>query len=578
MLLHAILYFLLAAGWQQRATDNSATAQAPSGPASNFRISGIVVDATSGRPLANAQLSIGAQGIRDSAQSAMTGEDGRFVFEGLAPGKYALFARRRGYLPQFYKQHEEFSTAIVVGPELNTEKLRFEMRPGASISGVVLDEMSEPVRNAQVILFHHALALGRRSNFQENSAQTDDLGRFHFGHLAPGTYFVAVSAQPWYVQRVTHHRLRQTDSSEQTVISSGTGVTVSGPMPVNTGVDEAAGDPDLDVVYPITFFPNAPDIAGAGAITVRAGDSETADFRLQPAPAVHVIVRTSAAAAGEPKQDESVWAQVMQPLAEGVEVSVPANPQQIAPGVLEIFGLPPGRFNLRFGVNEAGVSTSHSQTMQVASDMEMTLSEATALGAVSGIAKLENGAAPAPAPMIFLRSRASGEDIGTQMDQNGEFSFKEQTIPTGIYDVLMGQQSATAVKSMKASGAKVNGRSVEITGGQDVKLTVVLSQGTGQVTGFALKDGKGIDGAMIVLVPEVPDHNLVLFRRDQSDSDGSFLLPAVHPGKYTVLAIEDGWELEWLTPSVIQKYLPGGEVVQVTPNDKLEVKLKVQSR
>ena len=84
----------------------------------------------------------------------------------------------------------------------------------------------------------------------------------------------------------------------------------------------------------------------------------------------------------------------MQPLAEGVEINVPANPQQIAPGVLEIFGLPPGRFNLRLGTNDAGVSTSHSQTVQVASDMELTLSEATAVGAVSGMAKLENGAPP----------------------------------------------------------------------------------------------------------------------------------------------------------------------------------------
>ena len=52
----------------------------------------------------------------------------------------------------------------------------------------------------------------------------------------------------------------------------------------------------------------------------------------------------------------------------------------------------------------------------------------------------------------------------------------------------------------------------------------------------------------------------------------------MHPGKYPVLAIEDGWKLEWLTPVVIQKYLPGGEVVQVTPNDKMDVKVKVQAR
>jgi len=104
----------------------------------------------------------------------------------------------------------------------------------------------------------------------------------------------------------------------------------------------------------------------------------------------------------------------------------------------------------------------------------------------------------------------------------------------------------------------------------------VLSEGTGQITGVALKDGKPLDGVMIVLVPEVPEHNLVLFRRDQSDSDGSFRLPVVHPGKYTVLAIENGWELEWLTPGVLEKYLAGGEAVRVTANAKIEVKVKVQ--
>jgi hypothetical protein len=259
-------------------------------------------------------------------------------------------------------------------------------------------------------------------------------------------------------------------------------------------------------------------------------------------------------------------------------MSIPANSQQIAPGVLEIYGLPPGRFNVRLGTNQGGESTSHSQSMQVTGDAEITLSEASTSGTVSGVATLENGAAMSPAPMIFLRSRANSEDIGAQLEPNGEFHFKGQTFSPGIYDVLMGQRSATAVKHMTASGAKVSGRSLEITGGQDIKLNIVLSEGTGQVTGFALKDSKGVDGAMIVLVPEVPDHNLVLFRRDQSDSDGSFTLPAVHPGKYTVLAIEDGWELEWLNPGVIQKYLPGGETVQVTPNARLEVKVNVQAR
>ena len=163
-----------------------------------------------------------------------------------------------------------------------------------------------------------------------------------------------------------------------------------------------------------------------------------------------------------------------------------------------------------------------------------------------------------------------------QADQSGEFSLKDQAVPPGTYDVLVVQPAAVAVKSLSATGAKASGRSVEIAGGQDVRLKVVLSEGSGRVTGFAVKDGKPVDGVMIVLVPEVPEHNLVLFRRDQSDSDGSFALPGVHPGKYTVVAIENGWELEWLTPGALEKFLAGGETVRVAANAKIEVKVKVQ--
>jgi hypothetical protein len=81
---------------------------------------------------------------------------------------------------------------------------------------------------------------------------------------------------------------------------------------------------------------------------------------------------------------------------------------------------------------------------------------------------------------------------------------------------------------------------------------------------------------MVVLVPQDPEHNRDLFRRDQTDSDGSFNLVNILPGKYAVVAIENGWDLEWSNPGVLQKYLAASEPVQVTANAKLELKVKVQ--
>lgn len=561
----AFLCLLLIGVWTQEQTP-SAPARTPASAAAStarersFRISGTAVDATTGQPLAQAQISINAQGVRDSAQFTVTEEDGRFAFENLAPGRYALHARRRGYLQQFYKQHEQFSTAIVVGPELNTENLQFEMRPDASISGQVLDEMSEPVRHAQVMLFRRGVSLGRRSDWQENTVQTDDLGHFRFGHLEPATYVVGVSASPWYAQRVALHQVTRNEASGRTTVR-----------------EIINAEPEMDVVYPITFFPNVPDISSAAPIAVHSGDAETVDLRLQPVPSLHMIVRMASAAAssGDSTENESAWAQVMQVVADGVQMGVQASNMQIAPGTVEVSGLPPGRFTLRLNSAKSGETVSRTEEVQLAGDAEVTLSEANASAAIGGIAKLENGAALVPAPAILLRSRASGERFMAQTEQSGEFRFKDQMVPPGAYDVLI-QPATVAVKSLSATGAKASGRSVEIAGGQDVQLKVVLSEGTGRVTGVALKDGKPMDGVMIVLVPEVPEHNLVLFRRDQSDSDGSFALPGVHPGKYTVVAIEGGWDLEWLTPGVLEKYLAGGEPVRVTANAKIDVKVKVQ--
>ena len=42
------------------------------------------------------------------------------------------------------------------------------------------------------------------------------------------------------------------------------------------------------------------------------------------------------------------------------------------------------------------------------------------------------------------------------------------------------------------------------------------------------------------------------------------------------MAIEDGWDLEWANPDGLKKYLPGGESVEIVPNQKSEIKVNVQ--
>src|SRR5579884_1206225 len=115
-----------------------------------YRISGIVVNASTGRILPKVRVSIGpAEG--DSHLTIVTGDDGRFSFEKLKLGKYWLQAQGRGFSPQRFDQHEEFSTAIAVGPAVDSEHLVFRVRPDATINGTIADELNEPVPQATVL-------------------------------------------------------------------------------------------------------------------------------------------------------------------------------------------------------------------------------------------------------------------------------------------------------------------------------------------------------------------------------------------------------------------------------------------
>ena len=77
------------------------------------------------------------------------------------------------------------------------------------------------------------------------------------------------------------------------------------------------------------------------------------------------------------------------------------------------------------------------------------------------------------------------------------------------------------------------------------------------------KAGRGFAGAMVVLVPKDPEGHRDLFRRDQSDLDGTFSLYGVVPGSYYLVAIENGWDLDWSQSTVIAAYAKHGRSIEV---------------
>ncbi len=119
------------------------------------------------------------------------------------------------------------------------------------------------------------------------------------------------------------------------------------------------------------------------------------------------------------------------------------------------------------------------------------------------------------------------------------------------------------------------GSKIEIGIGTDARLTLTLARGVyARVKGIVERGGKPAPGMMVVLVPEDLRESTE-YRRDQSDSDGSFSMTQVSPGKYTVVAVRD-WDLEWVKPDVIREYLAGGSSVEVSGGEEPEIKVTVK--
>jgi Carboxypeptidase regulatory-like domain len=531
VVLHTVLLLLaLVPGAAQQANQ--------SGPTS-WSIHGKVVDALSGAPLARCSVEIQPTEDRGASLSLETGNDGLFAFDGLAEGKYRLSASKRGYLPQAYEQHDNLSTAIVVGPGLNSEGLIFKVVPQAVITGAVTDERGEPVRRAQVRLFKDEDRLGIRSTVQRQTAATDDRGIYELARIDPGNYYVAVSGQPWYAQAV---RRRQPNENQEEPASP------------------------LDVAYPTTFYPQATDSEDATPIPIRGGERIQADVTLNAQQSLHVRIRLPA------QEQEGGSSLMMSQSIFGQVEPVNSFTQSIQNGVLEISGILPGHYDFtlsHLGPGGPMTESAHFTGDVTSSTTELTPGETESEVTVTGKVTSVDGKIPSGG--ITLRPVHQGRANQAMLDKAGEFDMK---VPPGDYEIV-GQIPQMYLAQLTAQDGVVKNRVLTVKAGSTPKLELLASKGFGQIDGVAMRGGQPASGVMVLLAP---DDNPVLFRRDQSDSDGTFTLRNVVPGHYRLLAVERGWELEWRNRDVLNAFLKKSVPVEVRANDKLTRTVEVQSR
>ena len=497
----------------------------PSGP---DRIAGTVVNSKSGSPLARSRVTITDSKKRQSVQSLITGDDGRFEFH-VPAGKYSLQGAKRGFITGAYNQHEQFWTAIVTGADLDTDNLMLRLTPSAVLMGKVLDEFGDPVRHAQVMTYHEEHSQGVSRISRSRVSMTDDQGYYEVTLLDEGTYFVSVKASPWYAIHAIANREDGSNPPSQV-------------------------DPSLDVAYPITYYTDATESEGATPIAVRGGDRVEADFHLSPVPSLHLIVRIPQNA-----NEGYILPSLQKATFDGVEVVETTQSQMITPGVFELSGVAAGRYMVR--MPDSNGQMKESTEVDLNGGGELDLSSGGLTSKIKAAVQVE-GAKSLPSQLWITLRNSKGKANSMAVDTKGEANFSD--VASGRYEVDAGSATRRySVVRIGSDAGTISGNSLNVPPGASLAVRFTLVGGWVTVEGFAKRAGKAAPGAMVVLVPENPEANRDRFRRDQSDLDGSFSLAGAIPGAYTIIAIEDGWDLNWSEAAVLAGYLKNGKKIIV---------------
>jgi hypothetical protein len=368
-----------------------------------------------------------------------------------------------------------------------------------------------------------------------SSSQTDDRGFYDFSLLRPGKYYVSASAKPWYAIHPA---------------------TMLDPATVPASQVSSA----LDVAYPATYYNGATDADGATPIEVKGGDRLEIDVHVNPVPALHILFRIPTDPSG---QSSGFQMPVLEKRAfDSVNFVQTEGMNQVAPGVFELAGVPPGRYTVRIKNSDSGQLQQSADVDLTRDGQELNESRGEPLGGLKVTIKMPGDEPPPKQYLVGLQNARRQMVSYRQGDPTGQFSFED--LPPGKYTIVVGSQAkAYSVARTTSSAGESWGHAVTIAAGATADVTAFLSSGVVRIEGVVQKKDKKVAGVMVALVPSDPVAHVDLFRRDQSDFDGTFVLQGVIPGAYTIVAIEDAWGLEWLQPAVLARYVQRGQNISI---------------
>lgn len=326
------------------------------------RISGTVVLGGAGTPVRRARVNLTGGDLRGS-RSAITDDQGGFIFEALPPGRFNLAVSKPGYVNMTYgaKRPGRPGTPIQLAEGQRMEKISIEIPRGGVLTGVVVDEHGEPSPGTTVRALRFQMQTGEKTLQQAGQDQTDDRGVYRIFQLQPGEYMVSAAPRNMNLGDIRQVLSAQIDALAAEASAEGLGRRGGGGgFRIGGAGTEFGGrggrggvileqleaqlaqvEDEQALTYAPVYFPGTP--SPSSAVTVALGVSEErsgVDFQLQLVPTARVSGTVTS---------------TMGPLPQGTQVAlIPAD----RAGLANI----PGQPNSTARVNQEGRFTFQNVT------------------------------------------------------------------------------------------------------------------------------------------------------------------------------------------------------------------------